>query len=585
MSLHRQGFRIEALKCFVTSTLQRFIAVVICGGWLLFACPLLAQPYAAVDTTAARSVSGQFIISASPQYSLLLNRREVMANTNLIRLEPALLAVAAERFKALVWQQLDLKPGPTWQGRIFLVTRPAQSLDDGVVIASGPIFQAWDYRVTLPDVVTRQRYARALAAVLLLEIANRNVPANAHSAEIPAWLADGFAQAALDEDVTKVILSAPTKTEPVTLFTPAPTGDNVLIGRIDEKQRGLDPLSSARATLHKASALTFDQMSWPNDAQVNGNDGGVYLASAQLFVHELLGLKAGQQKMRTFLAQLPQCLNWQKAFFLAFGDDFQRPLDVEKWWTLRTIDFSNHNFGAQWTLADSNEELADLLSVSVEIRDRSNSLPTHAEISWQAAIRNFPPRQRDAVLWAKLRNLELAQFRMATPLAVLTAGYRAALEEYLGPRKPALPAAAPTAPASSPSKITGSKHGSGGGIVKPSGDYNAQIAALMKKAIQNQPPAAPRKVVVTTQTAGSAPSQPLAATQPAKPIQPVKPAEKKPDYAPAPSMASRRSMPMLKRASARETLAKLDELDGQRRELMARLNLSDSPKNMASAAP
>src|ERR1700761_6506256 len=130
MSRRRQGFRIEALKCFVTSTLQHFIALMVCGGWLLSACPLPAQQYAAADTTVARSVSGQFIINASSEYSLLLNRREVMANTNLIRLEPALLAVAAERFKSQVWQQLDLKPGSACQGKIFLATRPAQSLND-----------------------------------------------------------------------------------------------------------------------------------------------------------------------------------------------------------------------------------------------------------------------------------------------------------------------------------------------------------------------------------------------------------------------------------------------------------------------
>src|SRR6202012_3490399 len=118
---------------------------------------------------------------------------------------------------------------------------------------------------------------------------------------------------------------------------------------------------------------TFDQISWPTDDQENGLDGGVYLASAQLFVHELLDLKNGPEKMRALLAQLPGCLNWQTAFFSAFHQDFRRPSDVEKWWALRVVNFAAHNSGTQWTLASSNDELTELLTVPVEIRSSSNS--------------------------------------------------------------------------------------------------------------------------------------------------------------------------------------------------------------------
>ena len=42
---------------------------------------------------------------------------------------------------------------------------------------------------------------------------------------------------------------------------------------------------------------------------------------------------------------------------------------------------------------------------------------------------------------------------------------------------------------------------------------------------------------------------------------------------------------MLKRASVKDTLKKLDELDVQRRELLAQLNLDGATKNVASARP
>jgi hypothetical protein len=235
--------RVAALP-HTAPTPRRLLALIFSCSVIFFAAVARAQ-LSTDDPTVTRSVSGQFIVSATPGYSPLSYRRNFTDNTNFIRLEPALLAVAAERFKVLLWQQLGLPPGSPWRGKIFLVLHPAQSPDDGVVIASGPIIQTWDYRVALPDLLTRTRYARALSAVLLLEIANRHNAADGHSAEIPAWLADGLAQQALDEDAAKLILS-----------TPAKTVNDLLQSSLDDKQRGLDPLASARKTLRNSTALT-----------------------------------------------------------------------------------------------------------------------------------------------------------------------------------------------------------------------------------------------------------------------------------------------------------------------------------------
>src|ERR1017187_3808514 len=81
---------------------------------------------------------------------------------------------------------------------------------------------------------------------------------------------------------------------------------------------------------------TADQwLSWPTEAQMNGADGGVYFASVQLFLHDLLDLKSGPEKLRALVTELPDHLNWQTSFFDAFRDDFKPPLEVEKWWALR----------------------------------------------------------------------------------------------------------------------------------------------------------------------------------------------------------------------------------------------------------
>src|SRR5665213_910146 len=377
---------------------------------------------------AAHSFSGQFIVSSAGDGALFF-QDQAATNRQIVRLEPALLAVAAERFKISLWRQLGLDSAAPWSGKIFLVLHPARSLDETVNIASDPFLNRWNYRVELPDVLARPRYARALSAVLLLEIANRTAAANGRRCAIPAWLVDGLAQQVLAADGEKVVLSAPAKK---TAGQPA--------SRLDQTERGFDPLASARRVLQNFPALTFDQLSWPTDAQEAGADGGAYFASAQLFLHELLALKNGPARLRAMLAALPDHLNWQTAFLDAFREDFQRPLDVEKWWALRVVNFAARDPGPRWTAAASRARLEALLSVPVEFRSASNALPAHAEISLQAALQDLSAAQRELVLRTKLRDLALVELRLAPPFGELAGGYRAALADFLGGHKTPAPA-------------------------------------------------------------------------------------------------------------------------------------------------
>ena len=68
---------------------------------------------------------------------------------------------------------------------------------------------AGNYRVTLPDILPRTRFLRALTGVMLLEFANRG--AGARSAEIPAWLTDGLSQQLLATGTVAMVLSSPGK--------------------------------------------------------------------------------------------------------------------------------------------------------------------------------------------------------------------------------------------------------------------------------------------------------------------------------------------------------------------------------------
>lgn len=371
------------------------------------------------DMNVTRSISGQFIVTGSRTLPPLAATPSIATNANFIRLKPALLAVSAERIKQAVWHKLGIASGAPWRGKIFLTLHPARSPDGEVTVTSEHFADGWDYRVALPDVLSRARFLRAMTAVILLEFANRD--GHDHAAEIPAWLTDGLSQQLLATGPVEPVLSSPIKTV-----------NGLLVSRMDVLRRGLDPLADVRRVLRDHPALTFEQLSWPTKAQLSGADGGVYRASAQLFVSELLKLKNSPADLRAMLQMLPRYYNWQTAFQHAFRADFARPLDVEKWWALQVVNFMAYSPGPTWTPAVSRIKLDQILSVAVDFRTSSNALPVHAEVSLQDVIRSFDSARQTAILQTKLRDLELAQFRMAPLLAALTAGYRAAIADYLG---------------------------------------------------------------------------------------------------------------------------------------------------------
>lgn len=395
-------------------------------------CALAAQgQFSFTDQNTVSSVSGQFVVSSEVDSGAPPPQLNPDANTNIVQLKTALLAVSAERFKLALWRQLGIAADAGWSGRIFLRLHPARSLDETVTITTSQFLNRWNYEVGLPDSLWRMRYARTLSSVLLLELANRHAPPDGHSAEVPAWLVDGLAAQVLEVAGDETVLTAPGK-----------KGNEIAVNRVNTAERGLDALVLTRQILRNAPALTFDQLSWPTDDQMTGADGGVYLASAQLFLNQLLVQKNGRDRLRAMVLDLPNHMNWQTAFFQAFGSDFKRPLDVEKWWALQVVNFARRTPGPRWTLDVSLARLEDMLSVPVEMRNVSNALPAHAEISLQAALKNLNPNQRDAILRNKVRDLALVELRLAPPFGSLADGYRTVLADFLGETPRAHPGSA-----------------------------------------------------------------------------------------------------------------------------------------------
>jgi hypothetical protein len=378
-------------------------------------CPMLAQT-ALPGVLLSRSFSGQFVVLSTPDAVRSPIASALENDTNFVRLHPTLLPVSCERIKQLLWR--DLNTTSPWKGKIFLRLYPTASGDDPVTIESERFQDGWRYRVSLPSITEKERYVRAIVSALLLEFANRE--ARQRSAELPTWLVEGFTREILASKQLEIILPAPQVSD---------TG--LRMSTLVVNERNANPLAKAHSELCAGSPLTFQQLSWPVAEQLIGDRGEVYRSSAQLLVHQLLGLPEGAACMQTMLAQLPLYYNWQFAFLSAFHQLFLQPLDVEKWWSLQLVHFTGRELSDHWAAEESWQKLDESIRSAVQVRVGTNELPLHAEVTLQTIIRDWPlPRQTPA-LEDKLRELQMLRPRLVPELGPLVDEYCQVIEAYL----------------------------------------------------------------------------------------------------------------------------------------------------------
>jgi hypothetical protein len=193
--------------------------------------------------------------------------------------------------------------------------------------------------------------------------------------------------------------------------------------------RSLNPLAQASEILRTNPPLSFDQLSWPTDAQLSGDGAEIYGSSAQLFLSDLLHLKNGPACLRAMLAEMPDYLNWQLAFLDAFHGAFQEPLDVEKWWALELAEFSGRDLMHLLTADESWRQLDALFQFPIEVQI-GEAPPMRTDITFQTIIRGWSRTQQLQMLKRKLWELDLLRLRLSPDFIPLLDGYRQALQEY-----------------------------------------------------------------------------------------------------------------------------------------------------------
>jgi hypothetical protein len=371
------------------------------------------------DLVSVRSFSGQFIAYAGRSSRPAPGLLTLSTNQSFVQLEPTFATVSCERIKQLLLRELD-SPAP-WRGTIYLVLYPARTASDTITITSQRFKSSWQYRVDLPNVVERSRYVRAMVQVLLLELANRTAPARA--SEVPLWLIEGFSELLLASKEVEIILPPPRA---------AAYGLNVSTTSINARKETL--LQQAQRKLRGRPPLTFEDLSWPADPDLTGDEGDRYRGSAQLFTGELLRLPDGRICLRNMLTQLPRHYNWQFAFLGAFHTRFERPLEVEKWWALLLTEANDRGLVQTWSLDESWQKLDQAVHSAVQIRTSTNEMPLRASVPVQKVIREWDPLRQTQALGNMLRELGLLRLRIAQEYVALVQDYTETIQTYLQER-------------------------------------------------------------------------------------------------------------------------------------------------------
>jgi hypothetical protein len=351
--------------------------------------------------------SGQFVIHGAPSAAPYSAMREAGLNNSPIRVEPALLAVTCDRVKQALLRELDCPD--QWRGKIHFFIRFTPIKNPQVTIQSQFYSDGWQGQVEVPDEIQPDKLVRTIVQVLLLEMANRTPGSGL--AEIPLWLTEGLTQLLLRSVGPNLVLQPQT--------------------RLLLRETKADPLLSARIHLRQRQALSFSELSLPATAQFAGEAWENYQDGAVLLVHELRRLPNGRERLLAMLSELPQCLNWQTAFYRAFHSFFQQPIDVEKWWAVAVINAAGRE---QWQSLPTEltlEKLDAVLRLSVQVRPTPEALPAPANLTLQEFIQQWEYAAQRVLLPSKIGQLAALHSSAAPQLAPLIHQYREALQWYL----------------------------------------------------------------------------------------------------------------------------------------------------------
>jgi len=370
---------------------------------------------ASPDLQPVHSASGQFTV-LQPDIPGPSAEGAFLSEAGLLHLDPTLLTISAERLRQHLTRELgDSSP---WEGRIIFSLHRTGSFDAPVYAVGEWQGDGWQYQVSLPDYLRKDRFIRALVEVNLMEIANRS--SSGRAAEIPDWLTEGLTARLLVSRSLEIILPQPQLALRSMKITPWVV-----------EEINYQPLALAHAQMRTNTPLTIEQLSWPTEDSFRGPKGQAYRHCAHLLVARLLELPDGSALMNAFIRNLGRHYNWQVAFLDTYQARFPSQLDLEKWWALQVALFTGRELGAHYAYEDSVLRLQQAVRFPVEVRLGTNALPMHGAVRLQTIIQEWDMNRQTRALNQTLQELVALRARIAPELIGLLDDYRLALEHYL----------------------------------------------------------------------------------------------------------------------------------------------------------
>jgi hypothetical protein len=324
-----------------------------------------------------------------------------------IELQPSLLVVSCERLKGLFLAEMG--QDDHWQGNVSMLINPALDQEKRPKLTANYFTDGWRYDLALPKTISTRLLVRVIIDTLLLEMANRD--AGSHCAQIPFWLVEGMS-AQLQSFNLPTYLLQPSEQM---------SGNRV-------KLKGLD---TVREQLRHRTPLSFQELSWPTDADVDGPESELYRSCAQLFLEQLLNLKDGNRLLAKMLKELPGDLNWQTAFLSAFRPHFKQLLDVEKWWGLSAVSFAVGDLAEPLAAEDCGKELQDALDVPVQVHFEAEHMPAEAKLTLQEVITKWSDENATSALDRCIGQLNFLHLRASPEYQPLVDQYLKVLVRYL----------------------------------------------------------------------------------------------------------------------------------------------------------
>jgi hypothetical protein len=110
--------------------------------------------------------------------------------------------------------------------------------------------------------------------------------------------------------------------------------------RVSDVSRLNEEVAQLKREIEGESLFSLEKLSWPATIKGGPTAERLFRLTSHALVTELLQLPEGGSQLGETIRLLPDYQNWQFAFLRAFQNKFETLLDLEKWWAVATVSLS-----------------------------------------------------------------------------------------------------------------------------------------------------------------------------------------------------------------------------------------------------